>query len=285
MRAFFYAIGQAISSFWRRSFVTFLSITTITIALVILGAFAIVTLNLRSALGTLKRKVHLEFYLQNSATKADASDLISKLESEEGVESVEFVTAERARIEFIDEYGDELLRGLPSNPFPPSVRVRISQTLSMGEAVTELADKYRENNLVVELSAPNKIAYRLAKLSGIFLILTIGWGVILLFSATVIITNTVRLAIAQRAESISIMQLVGASNGFIRLPFIFEGVLHGAVSGGLAWLITWGLTEASAYVIPGMISLPIVIHIAIIILGGAFGGVGSIIALRKYLRY
>ncbi len=285
MRAFFYAIGQAISSFWRRSFVTFLSITTITIALVILGAFAIVTLNLRSALGTLKRKVHLEFYLQNSATKAHASDLISKLEGEKGVESVEFVTAERARIEFIDEYGDELLRGLPSNPFPPSIRVRLSQALSMGEAVTELADKYRENDLVVELSAPNKIAYRLAKLSGIFLILTIGWGVILLFSATVIITNTVRLAIAQRADSISIMQLVGASNGFIRLPFIFEGVLHGSFSGGLAWLITWGLTEVSAYVIPGLISLPILIHIAIVIIGGAFGGVGSVIALRKYLRY
>lgn len=285
MRAFFYAIGQAVSSFWRRSFVTFLSITTITIALVILGAFAIVTLNLRSALGTLKRKVHLEFYLQDSATKADAIELITELQEEEGIESVEFVTAERARIEFIEEYGEELLRGLPSNPFPPSIRVQLSQALSMGEAVTEIAEKYRENDLVVELSAPNKIAYRLAKLSGIFLILTIGWGIILLFAATVIITNTVRLAIAQRAESISIMQLVGASNSFIRLPFIFEGVLHGAVSGGLAWLIIWGLTEASAYIVPGIIRLPIIIHFAIVILGGAFGGVGSIIALRKYLRY
>ncbi|HDR91128.1 MAG TPA: ABC transporter permease [candidate division Zixibacteria bacterium] len=285
MRAFFYALSQAISSFWRRSFVTFLSITTITIALVILGAFAIVTLNLRSTLGSLKRKVHLEFYLREGATKADASSFISKLKSEEGVESVEFVTAERSRIEFIEEYGDELLRGLPRNPFPPSVRVRLSQALTMGEAVTNLADKFGGEDIVAELSAPNKIAYRLAKLSSVFLILTIGWGIILLFASTVIITNTVRLAIAQRADSISIMQLVGASNGFIRMPFIFEGVLHGAFSGGLAWLIIWGLTEASSYILPGIIPLPMAIHIAIILLGGAFGGVGSLIALRKYLKY
>lgn len=285
MRAFFYAFGQALSSFWRRSFVTFLSITTITIALVILGAFAIVTMNLRSTLGSLKRKVHLEFYLLEGVTKADATSFIAKLEAEEGVESVEFVTAEKGRIEFIEEYGEELLRGLPKNPFPPSVRVRLSQALTMGEAVTFLADKYSKEEIVAEFSAPNRIAYRLAKLSGIFLILTIGWGIVLLFAATIIITNTVRLAIAQRADSISIMQLVGASNSFIHMPFIFEGVLHGAVSGGLAWLIIWGLTEASAYILPEIVRLPMLIHIAIILLGGAFGGVGSLIALRKYLRY
>lgn len=258
---------------------------TITIALVILGAFLIVTMNLRSTLGTLKRKVQLEFYLRDSVTKADAAGLISKIKAEEGVEGVEFVTAERARIEFIEEYGDELLRGLPGNPFPPSLRIGLSQTLTMGEAVTELAKKYGDEPLVVELSAPNKIAYRLARASEIFLILTIGWGIVLLFAATIIITNTVRLAISQRASNISVMQLVGASTAFVRLPFLFEGILHGALSGGLAWLVTWGLTESTAYIIPGLKPLPIALYLAIIILGGAFGGLGSAIALRKYLKY
>jgi len=284
MRALIFAIGQALSSFWRRSFVTSLSIATITIALVILAAFTIVTLNLRSALGSMKREIHLEFYLQESATKADAVKLISDIEAEDGVEAVDFVTAERARIEFIEEFGDELLRGLPTNPFPPSLRVELSQTLTMGEAVTQLADKYRDAPLVMELSAPNKIAYRLAKAGGVFLILTIAWGITLLFAATVIITNTVRLAIAQRASNIGVMQLVGASRAFVRMPFIFEGVLHGALSGGLAWLITWGLTEATAYMIPGLKPLPTLLYILVILLGGLFGGLGSGIALRRYLK-
>jgi len=284
VRALFFAIGQAVSSFWRRSFVTFLSIITITIALVILGAFALITLNLRSALGNLRRQVQLEFYLEESTTKADVSKLISDLETEKGVESVEFVTAERARIEFVDDFGEELLRGLPNNPFPPSVRVEISRTLSMGEAVTRLADKYRKHPLVAELSAPNIIAYRLAKASRIFLALTFAWGIILLFSSTVIITNTVRLAIAQRAENIKIMQLVGASPSFVRLPFLFEGLFHGALSGGLAWFILWGLTRATGYILPGFLPLPLPICITIVVLGGIFGVLGSSLALRRYLR-
>ncbi len=284
MRAILYAIGRAFSSLWRRSFITFLSIATITVALVILGAFVMITLNLRSALGSLKRRVQMEFYLESKATKADATDLISRLESEEGVESVKFITAERARIEFIEEFGDELLRGLPGNPFPPSIRVELSRTLTMGEAVEELAERYRDDPLVAELSAPNEIAYRMAKASRIFLLLTAGWGIVLLFSATIIITNTIRLAIAQRAVSIGIMQLVGASTSFVRLPFIFEGVLHGALSGGLAWLILWGITVASTYIISGLHTLPTIINVLLVLLGGIFGGLGSVIALRRYLK-
>jgi len=284
VRAFLFAIGQAFSSFWRRSFVTFLSIITITIALVILGAFLTISLNLRSTLGNLKRQVQLEFYLEKGITKADVTGLLNKLESEDGVESVEFATAERARIEFIEEFGDELLRGLPGNPFPPSIRVELSHATGMGERVTELAEKYRDELQIIELSAPNRIAYRLSKASRTFLFLSLGWGIILLFAATVIITNTIRLAIAQRGNSIEIMQLVGASPAFVRMPFLFEGVLHGALSGGLAWLILWSLYRGSEYIVPGIIPLPLIMNIIIVLLGAIFGGLGSYIALRRYLN-
>ena len=285
MRAFFFALGRAFSSFWRRSFVTFLSIITITIALVILGAFMVVTLNLRSTLGSLRRQVQLELYLQDETTRADAASLIDELKKEEGVEGVEFVTAERARMEFIDEYGEELLRGLPGNPLPPSLRIELSQSLSMDEAMSRIAGEYKKHRLVTELSAPSRLAGKLVGASRLFLILTIGWGIILLFSATLIITNTVRLAIAGRADSIEIMQLVGASRSFVRLPFLMEGLLHGAVSGGLAWLVLYGLQEGTAYLIPSLNRLPLVLNISLVVMGALFGVLGSSIALRRHLKY
>lgn len=285
MRAILFAIGQAFSSFWKRSFITLLSITTITIALIILGAFAIVTLNLRSALGSLKRQVQLEFYLVKGTTKPTALPLIEKLEKEEHVESVEFITAECARKEFIDEFGEELLRGLPGNPFPPSLRISFENALSMDEEIARIAEKYKGDPIVADLSSPNRIAYKLAKASKIFLVLTISWGIVLLIAATLIITNTIRLAIAQRTESIKIMRLVGASKSFVRLPFLFEGVLHGAISGGLAWLAIGGLTSASRFIVHDIYPLPVPILILIVVFGAIFGGLGSNIAIRRHLKY
>jgi len=285
MRIVLYSIIQAISSFWRRSFITFLSIVTITIALMILGGFMMVTINLKTALGNLQRQVELEFYLDNGLTKADVSTLYNNIESEEGVESVEFVTAERARIEFIDEYGEDLLEGLPINPFPPSIRIELKKSFSMGDAVSNLGEKYSDHDFIQQISAPNLIAYKLEKISRIFLILTFAWGFILIIAATVIITNTIRLAIAQRANSIHIMQLVGASRGFVRTPFQLEGFLHGGLSGVFAWLILFGITEVSYYIFPGIIPLPLSLNIVLVILGSFFGLLGSSIALRRYLRY
>ena len=253
--------------------------------MVILGAFVMISLNLRGAIGNLKRQIQLEFYLEDGATKADASDFINSIEKENGVESVDFVTAERARIEFIDEFGDELLQGLPHNPFPPSVRVELAKDLTMGVMIDSLASKYRDHPIVSELSAPNRIAHRLAKASRISLALTAIWGIVLLFAATMIITNTVRLAISQRAESIEVMQFVGASRSFVRLPFLFEGLLHGAVSGALAWLILWGISVGLQYIISDISSLPLELNIAIIVLGALLGALGSLIALRRYLKY
>ncbi|HHS50837.1 MAG TPA: FtsX-like permease family protein [candidate division Zixibacteria bacterium] len=285
MRALFFAIGQAVSSFWRRSFVTFLSIATITIAMVILGAFMLISLNLRGAIGSLKRQVQLEFFLIDGTTKADASSLVESIKSEKGVESVDFVTAERAKIEFVKEYGEELIAGLPRNPFPPSIRVELSQDLVMGTVVDSLTAKFGGHELVAELSAPNRIAHGLARASRISLTLTAIWGIILLIAATTIITNTVKLAISQRGDSIRVMQLVGASRNFVRLPFLLEGLLHGLVSGGLAWGILWALTQGVAYILPAIIPLPLPLNISIVLLGGLFGALGSTIALRRYLRY
>ena len=285
MRAILFAIGQAFSSFYRRAFITFLSIVTITIALVILGAFGLISLNLRSALGNVKRQVQLEFYLKKGTTEESAKALIKQIESESGVESAKFITAEDVRKEFIEEFGDELLKGLPENPFPSLIRVKPSGGYNMGEAVEKLSEKYKASELVEELSAPNRIAYKLAKASRIFLLLTAGWGLILLISATLIITNTIRLAISSRQESVKIMRLVGASRSFVRLPFLFEGVLHGAISGGLAWLVLEGLTIATGFVISGIEPLPKIIYILIIILGAFYGGLGSSIAIRKHLKY
>ena len=285
MRTLFFAIGQAFSSLWRRSFVSFLSIVTITVAMVILGAFVVISLNLRGAIGSLKRQVQLEFYLKDGITKADASDFIESIRAERGVESVEFVTSGRARLDFIKEYGGELLKGLPKNPFPPSVRVELAKDLTMGATVDSLVSKYKNNEIVSELSAPNRLAHRLAKASRISLILTAIWGIVLLFAATMIITNTVRLAISQRADSIKVMQFVGASRSFMRLPFIFEGLLHGTMSGALAWLILWGLLKGMRYILPDLSPLPLPLNISIVVLGGLLGALGSLIALRRYLRY
>ncbi|MCK5832719.1 ABC transporter permease [bacterium] len=285
MRAILFAIGQAFSSFWRRSFITFLSIVTITIAMVILGAFLLISLNLRGAIGNLKSQVQLEFYIEDGATKADASTLIESIKAEKGVESVEFVTAERAKLEFIDEYGKELLAGLPKNPFPPSIRVELAKDLTIGDVLDSLTEKYRDDKLIIELSAPNKIAHSLAKASQISLLLTGLWGLVLLIAATTIITNTVKLAISQRGESIKVMQLVGASRNFVRLPFLLEGLIHGLVSGALAWLILWVLSEGADYILPSLIPLPLPWNISIVLLGGVFGALGSTIALRRYLRY
>ncbi len=283
MSAWLFAISEAFRSLWRHRFVTFLSVLTIAAALFVLGLFATVAINLRGVLLAMQEKLVVEIFLADDTTKSDVVDMLHELSSTEGVLDVEFVTKADAMRRFSAMFGREFLVGLEENPFPPSVVVRLKPGVGLAELAKKIGERYRSFPHVVEVAVPSEVAAKLSKALRIFTILTVVWGLILLFGGVVVVTNTIKLAIYGRRASIEIMRLVGATDAFIKRPFSVEGFVEGSLAGVVAALALWGLVAATGRLSPTVQMPPRALMYGIALLGMLFGTIGSRAAVKKFL--
>ncbi|MBN1755158.1 ABC transporter permease [bacterium] len=278
-----FAISQALKSFSRRGFITFLSISTITAALVVFGIFGVISTNLRYAMGRLEKKVGVEVYLPIELDETQTEVLKSKIEAFPEVEKVIYISREKAYSKFKREYGDNLLKQLDENPFPASFQLRLKSSFLVHSEISELTRKLEQLEGVSEIASESEIAARISRIAGTFRLLEIGWGVLLFIAATVIILNTIKFTIAARKDTIMIMELVGATRHFVQRPFIYEGMLKGFISGIFAALIIYGLQKGIRIILPQLVSLSDLGLGLIVLLGIVFGGIGSKLAVRKFL--
>ncbi|MCD6531841.1 ABC transporter permease [bacterium] len=283
MGALWFAIGEAVKSFWRHRFVAMLSIITIAGALFVLGFFITITLNLHSVLAGVQEKIAVELFLKDNITKVQVSSLMDEISKIEGVREVEFITKADAMKRFTDRFGQKYLVGLEENPFPPSILVKLEPGTKLDQTVKRIVDKYRGHKFITQISAPGKVARKLSNALKIFLILSAIWAVILFFGAIIIIVNTLKLAIYSRKESIEIMKLVGATDSFIHLPFMIEGSLNGALAGGLASVVLYLALTGMKKIIPALQMPPDALYYGIVLLGIALGVLGSRLAVKRFL--
>ena len=287
-----YFIHQVFRSLRRNNWMSFASIGTVAVSLFVLGVFLILVLNMNRMASTLESQVQISVYLQDDLKKQQRIDLQSDLEKMQGIDTVKFVDKDEAKDRLSERLGDQkyLLDALgDKNPLPDAFEV----TVKTPEMV-ETAAKAIERMEGVESAKYGQDVVehlfditRLMRIFGLVLML-------LLAGATIfIISNTIRLTVFARRKEIAIMKYVGATDWFIRWPFLMEGIVLGCVGGILSALALRSFYAAMAAKIystlaffPLMPQYPFMnyVTVGIILSGMAIGAGGSAISLKRFLE-
>jgi cell division transport system permease protein len=259
--------------------------------LVMLSGLVILLSGLDATLKYVESEVEVVAYLKDSATPQDVSLLQADLQAMPQVASVTYVSKEQALADFQTRQPDvaNLVNALPNNPLPASFQIGLRDAGGYIDVATFL----RSQSPIDTVQDIKKTVSQM--ISVISVLRTGGIAVLAIVGLTVlfIIVNTIRLAVVARAEEIEIMRLVGASDAFIRWPFIFEGALVGllgaAITIGLLILVQArlaGLLSDFFEVLPVQASAMVGQNVALIVLGTGVGiGVlGSYLSVRSYLR-
>jgi cell division transport system permease protein len=237
-----FSVRRAWQGFWRNALMSFAATATMVLMLLLLAGFWIIQTGLLAGLEFTEQKVEVVAYLQPNATDSQVEALTARLDAMPQVDTVTYVSREEALVLFrerMEEQGrEDLTQFLESNPLYASVEI----TLIDPTAVREVGDALRQDIAVRNVINIEDLVERVLTVTDILrtggTVLLIVVGIIVLF----IIVNTIRLAVVARAEEIEIMRLVGASDAFIRWPFVFEG----AFVGFLGASITLGVLAAAA---------------------------------------
>ena len=287
-----YFIKEVYTSFKRNIWMTLASIFTVVLSLFILGFFSIVILNLNKMADTLESQVQISVYLKDDLSQEEIDETKETLSKIEGLQDIKFTTREEAMENFKERLGDQqfLLDALDdTNPLPDS----FSLTVTSPQQVKTIADTVVALNSVESASYSQDIINHLFNLTHIIRLIGVALIILLTGAAIFIISNTIRLTVFARRKEIAIMKYVGATDWFIRWPFLLEGICLGFIGGGLATIflyivynqVTQEIYEAMAF-FPLIPQHPFInyISLAILVAGIIIGALGSTISLKRFLK-
>lgn len=294
IKRFFYTLKQAFRQVLRNRAMSVASIFAITAMLLILSLFFILVINVNTAAQTIQQDYDsIEIYLLDETTEDEADAIIDDIRTGEGVEDAFYKTKEEAMNDFRTRWGENgyLLDSLQENPLPNSIVIMIDD-LEQAENIAEQAGTY---DGIEDVKFYKDTVDKLLSATRYIQIAAIIVMVFLIIVSIVVVSNTIKLTVFNRAREISIMKYVGATNWFIRGPFLAEGIIIGIISAGisigLSALVYDKLIEVVGDQLMSAMSMPMVpvgflvynfvwIFLA---LGISIGACGSIISMRKFL--
>ena len=286
-----YLTKERFKGMFKHGFMSFASVTIIMACLLIMGVFTLLAMNINSIISELEQQNEIVAFVDDSYTEAEAKGLKNAVLSVNNVESVEFVTRQEAMDTFAEDYDSGLFDEIDATTFRDRYIVHVTDI----SKTAQTKDDLEEVEGIAKVNAHLEYADGFIKVRNVVSIIS---GILVLILAVVsvfIMSNTIKLATFTRREEIAIMRMVGATNSFIRMPFIIEGLILGILGGGLAFLAVWGLYEAVCShlldgVVGGLISVVpfstimwpmLAVFLGVGIIVGVFGGNS---AIRNYLK-
>ncbi len=272
-------------SFRRAPVLSLLSVTTIAFALFVLGLVGLVALNLREALGEIEERVEVVAYLVRGTPVEVVTVAMGDIQAFPGVESVVHVTEEealaRARrdmAEFRDVFDD-----LAVNPLPASIEVRLAPGYRDTESVERIAEWLRGFRFAEDIRFGREWVEKLDRLRYIAGVVGLVIGGAFAVASIIIIGTTVRMAVLHRSREITIMRLVGATDGFVRRPFLLDGLVKGALGGTLALVLNYAAYAAVNQMFSASFFRPS--HaILLVAIGTLLGFLASAMSVARHLR-
>ncbi|SFL45882.1 permease-like cell division protein FtsX [Pelosinus propionicus] len=292
IRTMEYFIKEALSSLRRNGLMSFASVTTVALSLLILGMFLVMVLNLNNMASTLESQVQISVYLQDGLTDLEMREVGTRITKIPGVVQVNFVGKEEAMSRFKERLGEQqgLLNALgEANPLPNAFEVKVDKTERVKAAAQAMMQFKGVENAKFGQEVVEQL-FALTKMVRIFGLIII---VFLALAALFIISNTIRITVFARRKEIGIMKYVGATNWFIRWPFLLEGMMLGFGGALVAVLFlneTYGVLIHQVYeslaFLPLIPQYPFITNISVVLLvtGTVIGALGSTISLRRYMQ-
>lgn len=288
-----YFVIDAYKSLKRNRTSSLASLATVAATLFIFGVFMLTLLNVRQAVSELESKVEVKIFLEDTITIAEKSDLENTLKNIEGVKNIETETKEQALQKLREQFGEEnkeLLEGFEDrNPLPESFLVKVKSPEVINIVVTKVKDMPGIYTIEDGRETVDKI---------IAVTKTVRWIAIAIFMILIVVSvfligNTIKLTVYSRRREIGIMKFVGATDWFIRWPFIIEGVIIGFAGALLSTIVlyygySYAFSKIKSTLILVKLVQPSYVFFAIswefMAIGIIIGAVGSITALRKFLH-
>jgi cell division transport system permease protein len=267
----------------------FTVVLSLTLVLFMLGLLGLLLLNTRNLVNNIKENINLQVFLKESAAEADIEQLRKELDLSLFVKSAEVVTKEQAAEQLKKDLNEDFIAFLGTNPLSNSFNIKLNANYANNDSLAMIERSLLENVIVKEVIYQkvlvNEINSNASKIGLIILI----FSLFLLLIALALINNTIRLSIYAQRFVIKTMYLVGATQRFIRWPFIWRGIMHGIISGLIATLmiitfIYFMQHQISEYNLLQDKYQLLILFGAIILLGILIAGVSASLSVRKYLR-
>ncbi|MDY2949400.1 MAG: permease-like cell division protein FtsX [Lachnospiraceae bacterium] len=291
----FYAIGQSFRNMGKNKGYTCASIATISACLFMFGLFFSVLFNIRSIMNTAEQGVSVTVFFQEGTTEDEILQLKVAVEERPEVSRVEYVSAEQAWESFSQDYLQGYADGFTENPLANSANLEIY--LSDVSKQADLVNYLEGLNQVREVNRSEMTADTLSGANTLIMYASIAIIAMLLVVSVFLISNTIAMGITTHWEEISIMKYIGATDLFVRAPYVIEGVMIGLVGTVIPLILVYWLYNKAVEVITGKFSVLMnflqfqsvdaVFHYLLpvsLVLGVGIGFFGSIITVRKHLH-
>jgi len=287
-----YFISQSVKSLWRNGVMTIASILVLMSCLVVMGSFAAIVMNLNSNLDSLGDMNEIVVFIDMEKNEDEIMAICEKITNYDNVKKVKYISKEVAFNEEKEKYEKDypdFFEGVTSDIYPASCII----TYNDNDQVESLKYELENTEGIYKVKCRADVASTIESLKrGVIYIF--GWFLIVLFAVSLfVIINTIKLAVFSRRQEISVMRYVGATNWFIMLPFVLEGVIIGVISSGVGYLIQMTIYKFLQKMVMNdydMISIipfeniQVTFLIAFAAIGVITGIIGSSISLRKNLR-
>jgi cell division transport system permease protein len=278
------AIREAVVATRRAPLLSALSVTTIAFSLFALGLFGLVAVNIRSALTKVEERVEIRAFASDDASIESVIIAAGEISRYSEVASAEVVTPEAALAkarrelgEFEDVFEDVVL--------PASIDIRLRPGHRDPATVRQVARRVREYEFIDDVRFGEEWVVRLHQLRNIAGATGVVLGLAFAAVAVIIIGATIRMTVLARSNEIAIMRLVGATDGFIRRPFLIQGFIKGVIGGALALLLTWGATRLiESYLRFDTVFFDSTMAAGGIAFGALIGVAGTALSVRRHLR-
>lgn len=286
-----YLIKSGFKGIFSHGLMSFASVTITMACLIIMGSFSLLIVNINEIIGDLEQENEVVAFVDESLADEDAAALGMTLEAVPNVSQAKFVTREEAMESFESDYDEDLFSEIDSSVFRNRFVINLIDISLMAETKAALENV----DGIAKVNAHLEYAQGFITVRNIVSVVSLVLIVLLMAVSLLIMTNTIKLATFTRREEIAIMKMVGASNGFIRCPFVVEGLVLGILGGGLAFLLEWGIyilvtnrivtgvTGTLITVVPfDFVMWPLMI--AYLAVGVLVGVIGGATAIRNYLK-
>ena len=236
-----YLLKEGIRGMFQHGFMSFAAVCVTVACLVIVGSFSLLTYNVSIMVEDLNQTNEILVYIDTELSEAEAKSVGTKINLLDNILKATFVSREEALEDFIrDHEGDEAFNGVEAS----DLRHRFVVTLEDNRLMKQTDAALQEIPGVVKTNAAYELAEGFSTLQDVLHIVSLAVIAVLLVVSLLIISNTVKLAMYDRKDEIAIMKMVGATNGFIRLPFVVEGFTLGMIGAALAFFLEWGMYDS-----------------------------------------
>ncbi|MBI4418385.1 MAG: ABC transporter permease [Ignavibacteriales bacterium] len=281
-----YILKEGFSGFKRAKLSMAAAIFTISVSLLLLSSFTILLLNANSVVHALRDKVEMEAFLADSLTRQEIDIVRARILSIQGVRDVTFISKDDAARIFREQFGEDIYRVLDFNPLPPSFKIFLQDGYKTADAAEAIYAESMTIRGIEDVIYRKGLLELLDKRVTTSLGFAFGIGLFITISSIFLVANTIRLAIYAKRKIIQTMKLIGATRGFIRTPFILEGLVQGFLGGVIASGIVFSLFHYLgqwANPLSDFLEVEPVAYGIITIVGCFLGLLGSVISIRRFI--